>query len=346
MAYIKAGIGGEFIPATNELCIRFAEHFKYRQTVGGTATRAAIAISRLGCESSLSMCCFNEQIRRLLPQKIHYFSNVGDASQTIYPHVILSYPAGERLCVNNIDMITSRENRLMYSNDDDAKSMMVSAEFSSWLTDADAFLLGCFSEVLDRNTLKERMESTGSLFRSMKDSAWIVLEDGCYIKKEFRYYVHQSLRKFLDVISMNEDELQEYIEKRIDVFDYRAVLEEISVVYGRLGVPVLVVHSAGWALAYGERPERLKAALYRGICLSATRFRYGDDFDKKEYEKTERLAPKAEGAEFCRNIKKLAGDKICCLPTKDLSFVKHPTIVGLGDFFAGGLVYGLAETEK
>jgi ADP-dependent phosphofructokinase/glucokinase len=190
------------------------------------------------------------------------------------------------------------------------------------------------------------MASTRELFGSISDDAWILLEDGCYIEKEFRYYVHKSLMEHLDVLSMNEDEMQDYIGRRINILDPEAISEAISYVYKETGVPVLVVHSASWALAYGEHPEKLTEALNRGICLSATRFRYGDKFGKEDYQETVGLAPKIEGEEFCRNIKNRMGDCICCLPAKDLSFVEHPTIVGLGDFFAGGLVSGLADTEK
>ena len=37
------------------------------------------------------------------------------------------------------------------------------------------------------------------------------MEDGCYVRKEFRYYVHEQLASVIDVLSMNEDELQDYI---------------------------------------------------------------------------------------------------------------------------------------
>lgn len=40
-------------------------------------------------------------------------------------------------------------------------------------------------------------------------------------------------------------------------------------------------------------------------------------------------------------VKQEYGEHICCVPCKDLSFVKHPTVVGLGDAFVGGLVLGL-----
>ena len=57
------------------------------------------------------------------------------------------------------------------------------------------------------------------------------------------------------------------------------------------------------------------------------------------------MVPSREGEAFCERIKKLAGECVCALPTKDLSEVKNPTVVGLGDCFAGGLALGLTDTD-
>ncbi|MFT3984192.1 MAG: ADP-dependent glucokinase/phosphofructokinase [Lachnospiraceae bacterium] len=345
LGHLTEGTGGEYVPETNLLCKEFASHFKYEQTIGGTATRAAIALSKLGLESKLSMCCYNEVIRTLLPDEIHQFPNVKELDDEIYPHVILSYPGGVRVRANDIEITTPRENRVMFSNDAAAINMEVSGEFASEMTDAKVFLLGCFSEVLDFDILKDRMEKTNYLLENLAPDAWAILEDGCYINKEFRYYVHKSLGSRLNVLSMNEDEMQEFLGEKIDILDARSMQDALRHVYKRINISVLVVHSAYWALAYGEEPEKLKQALLGGICLSATRFRYGDSFGKEEYAETEKLPDKEEGVRFCREIKEKLGEHIFCLPTKDLSFVENPTVVGLGDFFAGGLLTGVLDVS-
>ncbi len=345
LGHLAEGTGGEYVPETNSLCKQFASYFSYEQTVGGTATRAAIALSKLGFESKLSMCCYNHVIRTLLPDKIHQFPNVKEEADEIYPHVVLSYPAGARIRVNDIDLFTKRENRVMFSNDAAAMNMEISGDFAAELTDAKVFLLGCFSEVLEFDILKDRMEKTVYLLENLAPGAWAILEDGCYINKKFRYYVHRSLERCLNVLSMNEDELQEFIGKRINILDSQSMRDALQYVYEKINIPLLVVHSAYWALAYGSNPEKLKRALLGGVCLSATRFRCGDSFGKEEYAKTEKLPDKAEGVRFCYEIKKELGERIVCLPTKDLSFVKTPTVVGLGDFFAGGFLPGVLDVS-
>ena len=63
LGHMKAGMGAEFVPETPEICFYFAQHFNYRITIGGTAARAATAISKLGYESALSMVCYNHYMK-------------------------------------------------------------------------------------------------------------------------------------------------------------------------------------------------------------------------------------------------------------------------------------------
>ena len=115
----------------------------------------------------------------------------------------------------------------------------------------------------------------------------------------------------------------------------------IKYIYNKTGIKNILIHSAAWVIAYGENAKRLKPALDSGIAMSATRFRKGDDFNKEDYANTGSISNKTEGEKFCKKLEQEYGEHICCVPCKDLSFVKHPTVVGLGDAFVGGLVLGL-----
>jgi ADP-dependent phosphofructokinase/glucokinase len=145
---------------------------------------------------------------------------------------------------------------------------------------------------------------------------------------------------------MNEDELQEYIGKRIDIMDVRAVRDALETVWKNAGIPTVLVHSAAWALAYGTNAEGMRKALEGGVTMAATRFRVGDDITPELYRETAAMAPRAASVDFCREMKALLGDRICCIPCKDLSHVEHPTVVGLGDSFAGGLLPGLLKENR
>lgn len=344
--HMKRGMGCELIPDTNQICLDFAGRFDYRITVGGTATRAAISISKLGYQSTIQLCCFNRRMLELLPEEIDYMIGVSHEQQEIYPHVILSYQAGVHIRANDIDFVTPRENRIMFSNDTDSMEIAVSPDYVSKLQNAEVFLLSCFSEILDEEILKERVRCTNELLLSLPENAIVVMEDGCYIRKDFRMYVHRSLKNAVDILSMNEDELQEYIGREINIMDDGEVLAAVEEVYENAGVPTILIHSASWALTYGEKARKYEKALRSGIIMAGTRFRCGDNFGKEEYEETGRLLTKKESEVFCRRITERAAGKICCLPCKDLSFVENPTVVGLGDFFAGGLLPQLLVKQR
>lgn len=342
LAHFKEGIGGETVPRDSQDCERFAGHFKYKVTLGGTATRAAIVLDRLGYSTALQTSCWNEHVERLMPERVRALPGVDESHRHIYPHVVLQCGGGVRIHANDIDFVTPRENRIMVSRDIDSLNMPVLPdEFGKMITDAEVFLLGCFSEVIDKAVLEGCMEKTRALLQYLKKEAVVVMEDGCYVKKEFRRYVHEQLASVIDVLSMNEDELQEYIGRRIDILNPDAVAEAVRYVQEHTGIRTVIIHSAAWVLAYGERGSGMKKALEGGMTAASTRFRIGDGFTPEDYEETKAIGERAKSREFCREMEKLLGTRVCCIPAKDLGYVEHPTVVGLGDSFAGGLLPGL-----
>ena len=341
IAHLKEGIGCEVIPKTEKLSKEFAMHFEYKITLGGTATRAAIAISKLGYPSLIQTSCYNEHVRKLLPENIRAIPGI-KGKEIVYPHIVLQCAGGIRIKANDIDFITPRENRILISYDEDSLNLPVlEKEFGNEIKECEVFLLGSFTEIMDFDILKDRIEKTYNMLSYLPEDAIVVMEDGCYLKEEFRHYIHSKLSTRANILSMNEDELQSYIGYRINIMDVDEVMNGIKYIYNKTGIKNILIHSAAWVIAYGENAKKLKPALDSGIAMSATRFRKGDDFNKEDYAYTGSISNKTEGEKFCKKLEQEYGEYICCVPCKDLSFVKHPTVVGLGDAFVGGLVLGL-----
>ena len=95
-----------------------------------------------------------------------------------------------------------------------------------------------------------------------------------------------------------------------------------------------------WALAYGENAMSVSKALKGGITMATTRYRFGDDFTIENYKETENLNPKEEGTVFADKLKKLLGNKVCCVPVVHVKEI-NTTTVGLGDSFVGGFLPAL-----
>jgi Archaeal ADP-dependent phosphofructokinase/glucokinase len=342
LAHLKAGIGCEIVPDQSEICVEFSNYFDYRITLGGTPTRAAIILDCMGYPSLLQTSCYNEHVKRLMPANVRVLPGVDADHTEIYPHIILQCAGGVRIQANDIDFITPRENRILISRDEYSLNMPILDDaYGEMIRGCEAFLLGSFTEIMDFDVLKDRMKKTKKLLSYLPKDATIMMEDGCYVKSEFRHYVHQQLAPQLNLISMNEDELQQYIEKKIKILNPQEVKEAIEYVSKKIGVKSIIIHSAAWALVYGEKVDAWKIPLENGVIMASTRFRKGDFFTLDDYERTKELPDKKESVIFCKQIKDMVGDKIHCIPSKDLGFVKNPTVVGLGDSFAGGILLGL-----
>jgi len=145
---------------------------------------------------------------------------------------------------------------------------------------------------------------------------------------------------------MNEDELQQYLGAAIDIFEPNAVKEAVEYIHCNTGIEKILIHMAAWALVYGEGAGTIKTSLEGGVIMASTRFRIGDDFTMDDYEQTKAIPDKADSVTFCEKMKKILRNKVYCVPCKELSYVKNPTVVGLGDAFAGGLLPGLLKENR
>ncbi len=343
LRHMLRGIGGEFVPESSSVVYRFAQRFQYRVTIGGTAARAAIAIQKLGYGSALQSCCNNAWFRKHLPKEIQFISSVAEREGDVYPHVSLQYPAGCRIRLLDGSFVTSHPNRVLFSRDPDSIAMRITDRFYPMISEAEVFLLSCFSEMLEEDLLISRLEDTIATIRSLSTNRFVFMEDGCYTKKNFRTLAHRKLAPHLNALSMNEDEFFELLGHDIDLLSPDQAEAAVKEIYGRLHIPNLIVHTALWALAYGNDAQRLKQSITCGVVLASTRFRLGDDFNQADYTDTALLGDHPEGKAFCEALNRSAGAMVCCIPGKKLNHVKTPTTVGLGDYFAGGLVAGMAE---
>lgn len=344
--HMMQGSGGEFVPESSEEVENFANRFKYRITIGGTAARAAIAIEKLGLPSYLQICCNNALFHQLLPKKISFVSSIRSPEGRIYPHVSIQYPSGCRIKLLDGSFTTKNHNRVLFSRDPDSISMRITEAFHPLISDVNVFLLSCYSEMLDEDLLKSRLHDTIETINSLAPDKFVFFEDGCYHIKPFRHIVHKMLASHVDAISMNEDEFTELLGDTIDLDHPEEVFCAILSVYKELNFRNIIIHSSKWALAYGEDARKLRNSLINGICLAATRFRLGDNFDRFDFNQTMAMCENSAGKLFADQLNAGHSDVLCCVPAKELSEVQQPTTVGLGDYFAGGLLAGMIKTKR
>ena len=335
--YMSKSQGAELLAETNDIIESFGSRFAYKTTIGGTAARAAIALAKVGIPSILQITTDNETIRRLLPDSIEVVPADPKAESRLYPHVSVTYPGGVRIRTEKLDFTTTRENRILMCSDPLIFEMPVREDFYTRCQDAKVFLESCFSEIKDEDILRDRVEKCRRMLAGLREQTLVIFEDAHYPRQAFRRYVNDRLHPYLDVISMNEDELQDQAGREINLTDVKDVLAALEQIYQEMRVPTVFVHSSLWAVAYGRNHDRYRTALENGIAMAATRFCYGDSFGIDEFHHVRKLACCSAGESFAEEIEK-TGEPVTCVACKDLSFVKTPTVVGLGDAFAGGLL--------
>ena len=340
LSFMQTSQGGERFVGGSEILERFAARFEKKVTLGGTSVRAAIAMRKLGHRSALHLITQNEHVRRLIPQDSPYVCS--NKSDSMYPHLIVQFGAGDRVKAGAIDIHARQPNRLIYHCNADRIAMRIAPEFADLIVAASVLLLSGFNAMQSKPLLLERLSELRRLLARLPQDATVFLEDGGYHDTSFRKLIYLSLGSRIDVYSMNEDELQSHLGRRIDLGDVGQVRRALRDLQRVIPAAVLVVHTRHWALVYGIGAGRYAAALRAGVTMATTRFRYGDDFTRSNYNDIASRAPSPAGAAFASAFNAAAGDRAVCVPVAEVAQAKATTI-GMGDAFVGGFLPALLD---
>jgi ADP-dependent phosphofructokinase/glucokinase len=350
LGYVARGGGGEHFVTSAPALAAFADRFPHRATLGGTSVRAGLLMSRLGVPSTLHLVSVNDIVRRLLPPDISYISSGVD--DTFYPHLIVQYDRGLRVRAGDLDITAPFPNRLIYVNDPANSDLLLTADLGTRLREASVFLISGFNAMRDRDSLDERLSSLREHMRQLPPGAVTYFEDAAYHEPTFSRRVRDALLPEIDIYGLNEDELQSYLGRPVDLLSALEVAAALTEVHALIPVPALVLHTKYWALAHtrtapgsvrglgrGDYTEALDA----GTVMAATRYSHGDTFTGEDVDRLRHRPRRPESATFAAALRALMGDTIHCVPGFVLD-VENPTTVGLGDTFVGGFLAALAQS--
>lgn len=346
LSHMIEGSGSECLASSSRITRAFASHFHYNITLGGTAIRAAMAIEKIGYRSTVHACSLNRHFRALVPEEVDWISSVPDEGDDFHPHVIVQYPSGAHIHAMDLDFKTSRANRVIFTHDPPSMELNIADSFADRVSQARVLLIASYNIIREEKILRDRLNRTVRIIENLPPDHLVVMEDGCFKDPHMRRIVTGVLSRYIDIFSTNEDELQDRFGSRIDISDAAQVAKAVRTVYSQVNVPTLICHSAHWTLAYGKITENILNALKSGMHMAATRFRLGDEYGRPDYSETQALPDSTEGAAFSRAAaEEFGAEPFVCLPCKDLSFVKKPTTIGLGDAFVGGMLPALLPPQ-
>jgi ADP-dependent phosphofructokinase/glucokinase len=338
LSFLKTGTGGERWVSSSAIIEDFAQKFAMKITLGGTSVRSAIAMRKLGYTSALHLVTINEHVRRLIPHDSPYVcSNTEDSS---YPHLIVQFGHDTRVRAGDIDLCPGRANRIIYHNDADNITMRLNEDYANLITEAKVFLISGFNAMQSEELLTDRLASLLRIMARLPKDALVFYEDAGFYNPAFNQLIHPLLADHISIFSLNEDELQAHLGRKLDLLDAAAIKAALADLQRQIPVPIIVVHSMYWALAYGENAARVAKALKGGVTMATTRFRYGDDFSVADYEEVEGLAPNPKGAVFAAALQQLFAGQVCCVPVAHVE-QSNATTIGLGDAFVGGFLPAL-----
>lgn len=334
LGLLERGVGGERFAASSDLLDAFAARFDTAVTLGGTGVRAGIALANLGIPSTQHLVSIDDNVRRLMPPIIDWVCSA--AADTLDPHLIVQYPAGAAVALADGEVVAPSANRVIVANDRPNREMAIAPQLGERLRDADAFLVSGFNTMQDADLLAARLDDLWAAMGHLPAEALVYYEDAGFYRREFAAIARDRLLSRIDVYGMNEDELQEYVGRTVDLRDPAQVAAALAEAHRLIPVPALVVHTRLWSIAAGPRARRHRSALEAAVRVSGTRYRLGDVFDAADLDDTGRLPRHPDGVRVVAAIEAsrpdVAGVAAVVVDTAT------PTTIGLGDSFVGGFL--------
>lgn len=333
LAFLATGASGERFVESSTIIERFAARFDTAVTLGGTGVRAGIALDSLGIPSVQHLVSIDDNVRRLMPSSNRHISSA--TRDTLDPHLIVQYPAGARVRVGHTEVLAPRPNRLIFANDPPNREMVLSPELPVTLENADVFLVSGFNTMTDETLLRDRLDTLSAALGHLRADALLFYEDAGFYHREFAHIARDRLLPRIDVYSMNEDELQEYVGREVDLLDPADVTRALDAAHLVIPAPALVVHTGSWAIAVGPEAARHRSALESAVRMAATRYRLGDGHTAADFAATARFPRHREGADVVAHVERelpAAGVAAYVVATDT------PTTIGLGDTFVGGFL--------
>lgn len=341
LAFLTAGGGGERFVLSSDIVERFAAHFAVEITLGGTGVRAGIALDRIGVPTVQHLVSIDDNVRRLLPASMRVVSSA--TRDTLDPHLIVQYPQGTTVELTDATVTAAASNRLIFANDAPNREMAIAADLGDALAGAAAFLVSGFNTMQDAALLGRRLDDLTRAMRRLPADALVYYEDAGFYQRELSEPVRARLLDRIDVYGMNEDELQEYLARPVDLLSPDDVVSALAAVHALIPARALVVHTKYWAIAVGPDAARHRAGLESAVRTAATRYRLGDACTAADLDDTARLPRHAGGEAVVRAAESGLGATGVAAHVVDTA---DPTTIGLGDTFVGGFLAAVPAASR
>jgi ADP-dependent phosphofructokinase/glucokinase len=343
LSFMSLGSGGERFVSESRIIESFAHRFKIKVTLGGTCVRAAMAMDTFGISSTLHLVSISDEVRRLLPKSTKYICS--SDVDTFDPHLIVQFAEGMKIEAQGISFITPSPNRIIFTNDPPNRDLVISNQLGDMLESADVFMISGFNCIQDPEVLDQRINDIQRHLKRLPKDSIVFFEDAGYHIPSLSKTVRERMINDFDVYSMNEEEMQSYLGRSLDLLDVPQMLDAFNQLLLLIPAKVMVIHTKFWAIALGQESSKYGAALQGGITMASTRYCFGDGFIEQNYLEVARMTHNPDGENFAHAMNSYFKERALCIPAFQLN-VEKPTTIGLGDSFVGGFIAALNLTES
>lgn len=333
--FLAGGDGGERFVADPSIIFQFSREVPFRTTLGGTPVRAAMAMDVRGLASTVHLVSTNQETRDLLPATTQIFSSA--EKDTLYPHLIIQFPAGARISLPDGELESSRANRVIYTHDPDNEALRISPELGKRLSAAKIFLISGLNIFHEVSELSQRLNELSEHMASLADDAVVIFEDAGYHVRSLADCVHAAIVPRVDVYSMNEDEAQGYVGREVSLHDGLAVANLFRDLREKFPVPALLVHTHLWAAIVGPQASGYRGALEAAVVGASARFLHGDELKASDFVDLGALPRRSDVGRVEAALIQEFSDEVIFVPGFELT-TTTPTTIGLGDSFIGGFI--------
>ncbi len=348
------GIGGEVDISDFEI---IKNTFAIKKGMGGTATQGAMALAAVGCPSIVHLTDDSKDVCDILNSPyIYTISKEGEivhtdqirqtAEQEI--HYIIQFKKGDVICLGSQKITIPTSNRLIITKITVNETLPFSASYFSYVeahaADIKSNVLSSFNAIQDKDILEKRLfyvKEHIKKYKANNKDGILYFEDAHYHNKEVRQLCLETLYPYVDIISLNEEEL----EYTLNMYDFPTDIHDIfSCIKGAFYIKEkffvkkgVVVHTRDYSMYLGEKLNAdIEKGLMLGNMLAAAKAVNGWYGTKEQIGEVIKLPLSEKGI---RDRELIAKEHFFCdvvlVPSKYID--KPKFTIGLGDSFVSGV---------
>lgn len=352
--FCSRGIGGE-VDISDFSFIK--DTFEVKNGMGGTATQGALALAAVGCPSIVHLTDDSKEVCDILVSP--YIYTVSEDGKLVHTdkikqtneqeiHYIIQFKKGDVIKLGNKTVTIPVSNRLIITKTTVNETVPFSQAYFSYIEkhagNIKSNVLSSFNCILDREILKERLEYVKNhigKYKNNNSKGIVFFEDAHYHDREVKELCLEMLYPYVDIVSMNEEEL-EYTLKMydlpIDTEDIFSCVGGAEYIREKFGIQKgVIVHTKDYSMYVGEEIEAdIEKGLILGNMLATAKAISGWYGTKEQIGEILKLPLSERGMKFKKSIgeKGLMG-RVVLVPSRYIDKPKYT--IGLGDSFVAGV---------